>query len=290
MRVKELLQFGIIELERSGVTESATDARLLLENCLGKSRTEIFLLGDSPVDPHCQSHYLQFIERRKNREPVYYIIGQCEFWSLPFYVTPDVLIPRPETEFLLDRVLSLTRKTNFASGKILDLCCGSGVIAIVLAKETGKRVAAIDVSEGALNVARANGYRNGVASRVDFIQSDLFTALLEKRNYSLIVSNPPYVSRFDVDNSLAPEVALFEPRLALDGGEKGMEIIQEIRTRLPFFLRPGGEIFIEIGADQGQEIQHLFEERSNFAPNFCLVEILTDYSGRDRVLHAELEE
>lgn len=288
MRVKELLQFGIIELERSGVAEASTDARLLLENCLGKSRTEIFLLGDSMVDPHSHKDYLHFIDRRKKREPVSYIIGQCEFWSLPFCVTPDVLIPRPETEFLIDRVLSLTKKSNFTAGKILDLCCGSGVIAVVLARETGERVTAIDISAGALEVAKTNRHQNDVASEVDLIQADLFTALLEKRNYSLIVSNPPYVSRFDIDNNLAPEVAWFEPRLALDGGKKGMEVIQRIRNYLPLFLRPEGEVFIEIGADQGQEVQHLFEERSDFFPNFCSVEILNDYAGRDRVVHAEL--
>ncbi len=289
MRVKELLKLGVIELEKTGVEEASIDARLLLENCLGKNRTEIFLYGDSVVYPHVQNHYLQLIGRRKNREPVSYIIGSCEFWSLPFYVTPDVLIPRPETEFLIDRVLSLTKKANYTSGKILDLCCGSGVIAIVLAKETAKRVTAIDISARALNVARANVHQNGVTSAVDLIQSDLFAALLEKRNYSLIVSNPPYVSSFDVNYNLAPEVALFEPHLALNGGEKGLEVIKKIRTCLPFFLKPGGEVFLEIGADQGQEVRQLFEERVGALPNFGLVEILTDYAGRDRVLHAELE-
>lgn len=290
MRLKELLQFGIIELKRSGVTEASTDARLLLEHCLEKSRTEIFLLEDSIVDPHSHNHYLHLIDRRKKREPVCYILGQCEFWSLPFYVTPDVLIPRPETEFLIDRVLSLTKKTNFTAGKILDLCCGSGVIAVVLARETGERVTAIDISAGALDVAKLNIFRNEVGSEVELIQADLFTALLEKRRYSLIVSNPPYVSNFDVENSLAPEVAWFEPHLALDGGEKGMEIIQRIRNWLPFFLTPGGEVFIEIGADQGRRTRDLFEERSDSLPDFCSVEILSDYAGRDRVLHAKLAE
>ncbi len=138
MRVKELLESGIMELEQSGVVEAATDARLLLENCLGKSRTEIFLLAESTVDAGRQDQFRQYIHRRQKREPVGYILGQCEFWSLPFYVTPDVLIPRPETEFLIERTLSLAKRSNFSSGKILDLCSGSGVIAIVLVKETGK--------------------------------------------------------------------------------------------------------------------------------------------------------
>ena len=126
--------------------ESDLDARLLLEYCTGKSRTEIFLDGGSEVNQEIQDSYLLLLERRKKREPVAYILGEQEFWSLPFWVTPDVLIPRPETEFLLDRVFALTDPENFQKGHILDLCCGSGVIAIVLAKETGKIIFASDIS------------------------------------------------------------------------------------------------------------------------------------------------
>ncbi len=233
MRVKELLKSGIMELKQSGVVEASTDARLLLENCLGKSRTEVFLLAESEVDATRREQYRQCIERRKKREPVGYILRQCEFWSLPFYVTPDVLIPRPETEFLLDRSLSLAKINNFSSGKILDLCSGSGVIAVVLAKETGERIVATDISANALRVAQLNSCRHDVMPRIDFIRGDLFSCLLQKQKFSLIVSNPPYVSRFDVDNSLEPEVARFEPRLALDGGERGLDVIEKIRNILP---------------------------------------------------------
>ena len=290
MRVKELLKSGIMELEQSGVVEASTDARLLLENCLGKSRTEVFLLAESEVDSTRQEQYLQCIDRRKKREPVGYILGQCEFWSLPFYVTPDVLIPRPETEFLIDRVLSLARSNNFSFGRILDLCSGSGVIAVVLAKESGERVAAIDISANALRVAQLNSRRHDVLSGIDFIQGDLFSCLLQNQQFSLIISNPPYVSRFDLDNNLEPEVARFEPRLALDGGKRGLDVIEKIRNILPSMLKPGGEIFIEIGADQGWDVRHLFEKRVRGQADFSLVEILVDYGGRDRVLHAMLVE
>jgi release factor glutamine methyltransferase len=290
MRVKELLESGIMELEQSGVVEAATDARLLLENCLGKSRTEIFLLAESTVDAGRQDQFRQYIHRRQKREPVGYILGQCEFWSLPFYVTPDVLIPRPETEFLIERTLSLAKRSNFSSGKILDLCSGSGVIAIVLVKETGKRVVGIDISAYALLVARLNSRRHDVLSEIDFIQADLFSCLLQNQKFSLIVSNPPYVSRFDLNNNLEPEVACFEPHLALDGGERGLDLILKIRSILPSMLKPGGEIFIEIGADQGQEVRRLFEKSVRGLPDFSLVEILIDYTGRDRVLHGMLAE
>jgi release factor glutamine methyltransferase len=286
--VKELLQSGIMELERAGVTEACNDARLLLEYCLGKSRTQLFLSAESAVKSDKQMQFRKFIERRKLREPVAYIFGQCEFWSLPFYVTPDVLIPRPETEFLLDRVLSLAKGENISSGKILDLCCGSGVIAIVLAKETGERIVALDISKGALQVAKRNAHCNNVASAIDFVQADLFSGLLLKREFSLIVSNPPYVSRFDVDNNLEPEVAYFEPHLALDGGDKGMEVIQKIRYMLPLILKPGGEVYLEIGADQGADVGDLFRQKIESLPHFEMVEILLDYAGRNRVLHAVL--
>jgi len=289
MRVKELLESGITELDRAGVVESAGDARLLLQSCLGRSRTEVFLLQEFEVNADRQKQYRGFIERRKKREPVGYILGECEFWSLPFLITPDVLIPRPETEFLLDAVFSSAAKSNFISGRILDLCTGSGVIAVVLAKETGRRVLAIDISAEALRVAGTNGRRHTGSGEIEFIQADLFSALFPSQNLSLIVSNPPYVSRFDVENSLEPEVALFEPHIALDGGEKGLEIICRIREIVPRLLKPGGEIFIEIGAGQGEDVQQLFTMNMSGSPDFCLVEILVDYGGRDRVLHAMLE-
>lgn len=288
MSVKELLQSGATELEQAGVVEACNDARLLLENCLGKSRTELFLSAESAVKSDKQVEYRQLIARRKLREPVAYILGECEFWSLPFNVTPDVLIPRPETEFLIDRVLSLTKRENITSGKILDLCCGSGVIAIVLAKETGERIVAMDISTGALHVAKRNAHYNDVVSGIDFVQTDLFSGLLMKREFSLIVSNPPYVSRFDVDNTLEPEVAFFEPHLALDGGDKGLEVIQKIRYILPLILKPGGEVYIEIGADQGADVVALFREKIKNQPQFEMVEILLDYTGRNRVLHGVL--
>lgn len=280
--------WGTTELEAAGVADPCHDARLLLEYCLGKNRTELFLCADYKVHSDKLNHYQQFINCRKKRKPIAYIVGQCEFWSLPFYITPDVLIPRPETEFLLDRVLSLTERANLRSGKILDLCSGSGVIAVVLARETGKRIVALDISHGALCVAKNNARHNKVASLVDLIQADLYSGLLLKQHFSLIVSNPPYVSHFDVKNSLQPEVAGFEPHLALDGGEEGLEVIYKIRNMAPLVLRPGGEIFLEIGADQGKAVKELFLYEKSNLPHFDLVEILVDYAGRDRVLHAVL--
>lgn len=289
MRLAELLKYGIGELAKAGVPEYQLDARLLLENCLGISRTEVFLRGQAEVDGITQRQFLDFIERRKKREPVAYILGEQEFWSLPFHVTPAVLIPRPETEFLLDRVLALTLPANIEQGLFLDLCCGSGVIATVLAKETGKEVFALDISFAALQVARKNLYRHQMAGQVQLVRGDLLSAFRQTRDlFSLVVANPPYVSSLEIEKSLEPEVARHEPHLALSGGEDGLAVIREIRRQLTQVLRPGGQVFMEIGADQGEAVRNMFGAECNGIPDFCDVEILTDYTGRDRVLHARI--
>lgn len=284
----ELLLFGAGELQKAGVVEYQLDARLLLQACTGKSRTEIILDGDAVVNGPLLNTYLQYLERRKKREPVAYILGEQEFWSLPFYVTPEVLIPRPETELLLDRVFALGDPENFSRGNILDLCCGSGVIASVLAKETSRKVYGLDLSYQALEVARRNSLRHDVEPLVDLIQGDLFSPFSEDRCFSLIVSNPPYVSSMDVSYNLEPEIALFEPHLALDGGDKGLEIIREIHDGLPGVLSSSGQLFMEIGADQGEVVKNLFQEKIHGRSCFEQVEILKDYSGRDRVLYARM--
>jgi release factor glutamine methyltransferase len=288
MRLIDLLHFGERELKTAGVEEYKLDARILLEYCTGKSRTTIFLDGGTPVKKEVQESYQQLLELRKKRQPLAYIIGEQEFWSLPFYVSPDVLIPRPETEFLLDRVLVLTDPVNFQQGHILDLCCGSGVIAVVLAIETGKTIIASDVSGKALLMTRKNSKRHNVDLLVELIQGSLLAPFGGREKLSLIVTNPPYVSGPALANSLLPEVADYEPHLALDGGEKGLAHIEAIRASLPRVLCPGGQCFMEIGADQGTAVRKLFLENNSRRPDFQQVEILADYTGRDRVVHARM--
>jgi release factor glutamine methyltransferase len=289
MRLIDLLHFGETELCGAGVPEAELDARILLEYCTAKSRTEIFLSRGAEVSCEIIESYMRLLERRKKREPVSYIIGEQEFWSLPFYVSPDVLIPRPETEFLLDRVFALTEPDNFNKGNILDLCCGSGVIATVLGIETGKMIIASDISYKALEMSRKNALRHHVDPPPVLVQGHLLSPFAAHRQFSLIVSNPPYVSSFDLANNLMPEVEAHEPHLALDGGVKGIECIKEIRDALPMVLSPGGQCFIEIGADQGDLARKLFQENVADWPPFQEVEILVDYAGRDRVVHARLE-
>lgn len=286
MLIVEALHNGYELLKDAGVEEFELDARLLLENVLNKSRTELFLGRDIKLTDKQLIRYQTFIERRKQREPVAYILGEQEFWSLSFIVSPHVLIPRPETEFLLEQVLSRAKKENFTRGMIIDLCCGSGVIGTVLTKETGQKVVAVDVSSQALQVCHKNVCKHDVQNSVHLIQSDLLSSFQKIQQFSLVVSNPPYVSHVDVTNNLEPEVSDYEPHLALDGGVGGFELIRTIRDQLEHVLLPGGELFMEIGADQGEELIAMFSSKINGLDGFSMVEVLKDYAGRDRVIHA----
>lgn len=287
MRVIDLIHHGITRLESAGVDQAALEVELLLGFCLGKKRTGLFLSANQNVDALQERAFLTLLDRRAAHEPSAYILGEKEFWSLPFLVTPDVLIPRPETEFLLEKVISASRAAQWQTGLILDLCCGSGVIGIVLALELKRPVIAVDLSAAALRVTRENARRHQVEDRLLMLQADLTKAFVQRPIFSLIVSNPPYVSTQEMEKGLQPEVAYFEPHLALDGGLYGLDIICQIREALPRLLRPGGDFFMEIGADQGPAVRELFSG-DNGSSIFDQVEVIADYTGRDRVLHARM--
>lgn len=288
MRVVDLLHLGVNQLESAGVEQAALEAELLLGFCLGKNRTGLFLAATEEVHDCLKQQFQILLARRADREPTAYILGEKEFWSLPFWVSSAVLIPRPETEFLLETVLAVTRNEKIQSGPVLDLCCGSGVIGIVLALEMGAMVTAVDLSMQALQIARKNAIRHQVADRLCLVQADLLSAFAPQNIFSLVVSNPPYVSAQELKDGLQPEVDRFEPHLALDGGLQGLEVIQRIRMTLPQVLKPGGDFFMEIGAEQGQAVRQLFIGDEFTTRTFERVEILQDYSGRDRVLHARM--
>ncbi len=289
MLVIELLGHGVEKLKAVGVTPAEIDAQLLLGHCLGKSRTQLFLAAQERVPDRYRHEFLQLLQRRMQREPVAYLLREREFWSLPFFVNQDVLIPRPETEFLLETVFAKTDRQTVDGGMAYDLCCGSGVIGIILARELRVRVVASDISLAALRIAQKNSKRHGVDKVMDFINADLFSATLPERKFSLIVSNPPYVRREEIF-SLDPEVKSYEPHLALDGGVDGLNIIAKIHHCLPVMLQPGGSFFMEFGDDQAEEVKDIFQTPAMGKRDFEHIEILQDYSGRNRVLHAMLRE
>ncbi len=282
-RVADVLQHAAAALAAAGVDEARLEAELLLGFCLDTGRTGLYLAARKTVDQRRRRIFSALLRRRLNREPLAYIIGEKEFWSLPFLVTPAVLIPRPETEFLLETALA---RRNFACepGRWLDLCCGSGVIGIVLARESSQAVTAVDISAAALAVARANCRRHAVLDRVSLVQADLVSCFRQERLFSLVVVNPPYIRRDDLDHRLQPEVARFEPRRALDGGISGLDVIAAIASALPTLLGPGGDCFMEIGEEQGPAVASLFSQARS-PVNYRFVEIIKDYAGRERIAH-----
>ena len=283
MQVQHLLKSAAVCLSKAGVESSSLEAELLLLACLGISRSALFLMGEEQIDAATCKQYQEFTSRRCKREPLQYIIGCCEFWSLDFYVTPAVLIPRPETEFLLEHAFTVVAGNEQKIPSLcLDLCTGSGVISVVLAKEYPKaRIHASDYSVEALEVARRNIDSHNLAERITLICTDLFTGFDDKTQWDLIVTNPPYVKSTDIAD-LEPEVRDWEPDLALSGGVSGLAIIQQICHQAYRHLQKGGWLFMEIGADIAIPVFNLFQNSGRYER----IKIVPDLAGRPRVLQA----
>ncbi|MCI5131756.1 MAG: peptide chain release factor N(5)-glutamine methyltransferase [Candidatus Electrothrix sp. EH2] len=285
VRVHQLLAAATASLAEAGIEDSPLEAELLLRHCLGVSRSRLFLLRDQPVAPETEQRFRELLGRRCLREPLQYILGSCEFWSLEFSVSPAVLIPRPETEFLLEHCLSTLQQHENNSGQpqcILDLCTGSGVIAVVLAKEFPlSKIIAGDFSQQALAAARKNISRHNLEKQIHLLCADLLTAFPCTPLFDLIVSNPPYIKAGDI-TELAPEVRDWEPHSALSGGKSGLDSIARIcRDALPL-LQSGGWLFMEIGADIGPEAEQVFFKSGGYEN----IKVVPDWAGRPRVVQA----
>ena len=205
------------------------------------------------------------IERRLSGEPLQYVLGEWEFFGLPFYVDKTVLIPRPDTEVLVETALKMLSEERM---DVLDLCCGSGCVGIALAVSCGARVTAADLCADALSMTERNAHRNGVS--VKTVQSDLFESI--EGTYDLIVSNPPYLSAAEMESR--EESLRYEPALALFGGEDGLDFYRRIAEEYRQYLRPGGTLLLEIGMTQKDAVSALFENS----------ECICDYGGRPRVI------
>ena len=283
MKALQLYRLGAKRLQQADIEDAELESALLVGHLLQLSRAQVFLDESEVVDGIVQ-RFEQALSRRLNREPLAYILGEQEFWSLPFYVNGNVLIPRPETELLLETALQVLRgeARDPASVRILDMGTGSGVIPIVLALELpGALVSTLDISLAAQLVARKNAERHGVLSRISFITSDWLAAIRRQPLFDLVVTNPPYVAR-ESFAALQPEVSRFEPRLALDGGRNGMDVICRFAGDLAVVLRPGGHFLMEIGADQSHFVTDLFSSFSEFTG----LAVYEDYAGLPRIFHA----
>lgn len=277
MLLREHLKQGEARLQTGPHPERAQrDAETLLLHLTGKNRAWLLVHLDDEFGGCKSIGFAQLIERRLAGEPIQYITGECEFYGLPFVVNRNVLIPRPETEHLVEKVLGLAR--GIEQPRIVDVGTGSGAIAIALAHHLpAAHVTATDLSSTALQVARANAERNGVAGRIRFLEGDLLAPVAGER-FDFVVSNPPYVSRRDRD-TLAVEVREHEPEMALFAGASGLDVYARLAPLAFEALVPGGLVLFEIGYGQAGAIAQLLE-----AAGFRGIEFTMDLQGIDRVI------
>lgn len=279
--VAAALRAATQRLIAAGCDTPQLDAEVLLAFTLNQSRTWLLTYPEFSLNNQRKEQFLSLIERRRQHEPVAYIVGQKAFFGLDFLVTPDVLIPRPDTELLVETALEIASGWGAdTSATVADVGTGSGCIAVSLAKSLARvDLTAIDISSQALQVAKKNGAVHGVLDRIKFLQGDLLAALPEPVN--MIVSNPPYVSQLELQaEDMMPDVVQYEPDLALNGGESGLDLVEQLLAQATKKLKPGGSMLVEIGYRQGEAVKEL---AANCFP-FATVAIRQDLAGLDRLL------
>ncbi len=263
-------------LAKAGNDSPRADTDVLISRILGLTKTEI-LMGRTVIDEESERAFISAAERVKNGEPVQYVVGACEFMSLDFAVNRDTLIPRPDTEILVETALDACG--NIPNAEILDIGCGTGCIGISMAHFLpDSHITAIDISEGALKTAAENAERNGVRGRMTFLKCDIMTEFPENPYgdcFDMIVSNPPYIPPRDIE-TLSPKVRDFEPRRALDGGEDGLKFYRRI-SESPR-LKKGGILAFEVGAGQATDVKNIMSAK------FENIRIIKDLSGIERVV------
>ncbi len=277
----ELLLSGQKRLESAGIREYSLDSWYLFEHVFSMSRADYLLRSRETATAEVKAleEFQEKLSRRAGREPLQHILGAQEFMGLEFYVNSDVLIPRQDTETLVETVLYAHKNQEIS---LLDICTGSGCIAISLAA-LGKyaHVEAADISNAALLTAEKNAEKILGAGAVKFRCSDLFSAFAPEERFDVIVSNPPYIPSMVIEG-LEPEVRDFEPRLALDGSEDGLFFYRKLAEESRRFLKENGAVYFEIGCDQGEAVEHLLSGHG-----FKDTKVIKDLSGRDRVVRGK---
>ncbi len=280
MTYRELYEYGKSRLSEAGIAEAGLDARLLLEYVCHADRNELILYADRERNSMEEQFYRMVIEKRASRIPLQHITGEQEFMGLPFQVNEHVLIPRQDTEILVEEAMR-----HLGDGmRILDLCTGSGCILLSLLKYSNEcEGVGIDISEETLKTARENAEKLGLDAV--FLAGDLFGPLADfvsertpDRLFDMVVSNPPYIETAVID-TLMPEVRDHEPFCALDGGADGLQFYRRILAEAPAHMRRGAVLLFEIGCGQGEAVARLMQEAG-----FVQVEVLQDYAGLDRVV------
>jgi release factor glutamine methyltransferase len=282
--IRGALFWGARVLRQAGLENSRLDAEVLLRHVLDMEKEQLYMNGDATISAGQEAMFRELLLRRSRREPIAYITGHQEFWSLDFAVTPAVLIPRPETELLVEVALQCVRQlASRSSVKVLDIGTGSGAISVCLAKEqAASQIFAVDISPVALDVARLNAGRHGLADRIRFLPGHLLAPIKSLRmTFNLIVSNPPYIRSGEL-SMLAPEICEWEPTVALDGGPDGLYTYRRIIAEGHKYLATGGSIVLEIGADMAPDVADLFSRSGYYGP----ASVYQDYAGKDRVIAA----
>ena len=303
LTLKEMIAIGENQLINAGVMNPKVDAELLYMDLRGIDRTRLFMEWSNEIDEGLSEQYFERVDRRSSREPLQYITGTQDFMGIDFAVDENVLIPRPETEMMVEYAIRIiTGNTEGITDKaeswetellkkisprkkwnVLDLCCGSGAIGVTIAHRCANtKVTATDNSEAAIEVAKKNAAKARV--KVRFSKGDLLGAVKAKRHFDMIISNPPYVPTHLIP-ILQEEVKNYEPMAALDGGKDGLDFYRRIIKDAPGYIKEGGVLILETGHDQGQQIRELIEKESAYAD--CM--ILKDYNRHDRVCVAVLK-
>ncbi|MBO4267469.1 MAG: peptide chain release factor N(5)-glutamine methyltransferase [Lachnospiraceae bacterium] len=282
MNYRDTIRTGEDRLSSAGITEAALDARLLLEFITGHDRNTLFVYPDTPVSDVDAEKYEELIEKRSKHIPLQQLTGSCEFMGMDFFVNDKVLIPRQDSECLVEEAMRYVSDGS----DILDLCTGSGCLLLSLMHyKNGCRGIGIDISADAVDVANINrdrleetGGLNG--GRADFIVGDLYDGIAPDRKFDVIISNPPYIRSADIAE-LMPEVRDHEPLLALDGGDDGLIFYRRIAVSAPDHLVRGGRIFLEIGYDQAEDVTRILAEAG-----FYDINVIKDFGRNDRVILA----
>ena len=293
--VGRLLEWTQKFFEKKGIAQPRLEAEILLAHALGTERIGLYLAYEREVEADARARFREWVQRRAGGEPTRYLVGGCEFMSLAFKVGPGCLIPRPETELVVEEVMARCGRTRGrapaaegasagAAVAVIDLCTGCGCVAVSVAVHVPEsRVVAADVSAPALAMARANAAAHSVGDRVTFLEGDLYEALeaADAAPADFLLANPPYVAEAEW-KMLQPEIRNHEPREALVAGPEGTEVIERIVKGAPAHLKPGGTLVVEIGAGQGPAVQDMAARVRGIEGT----EIRKDYAGHDRMLVA----
>jgi release factor glutamine methyltransferase len=275
--IRRVIAWASEDLKKRGLSSPRLDVELLLGLVLKMTRVQLVIDADRPLAKEELDRYKALHKRRRAGEPVAYLTGVREFYGRPFRVDSRVLVPRPDTEILVETALARTRHLSL-SARVLDLCTGSGCVAISLGRERPTtRVLGVDISPGALALAAENALRLG-AVNVGFVLGDLFAPLGGRARFDLITANPPYIPDEEIP-TLQQDVRDFEPKLALAGGPDGLDVVRRIVAEAPAYLEEGGSLALEIAFGQAPMVRDLFEQRG-----FRSIEIARDLGGVERVV------